>query len=185
MDKRDACIESYSRLKNLKLVGLELGIPWQTVYVHLRAAGVPVTGDKRRYGSDTDRLAARAEEIFTSLVPGAKDQNEVQFQAKVDFIVGSYSVDVKAARLRNNRWAFSLKKQELVADFFACLAFADDGSYRLLVLPGEVCRYLQTISVSANGQTKWWDYEIQPSELARFFEQVRGADESAAIERAA
>ena len=71
MDKRDACIESYSRLKNLKLVGLELGIPWQTVYVHLRAAGVPVTGDKKRYGSDTDRLAAKAEALFAELVPAA------------------------------------------------------------------------------------------------------------------
>lgn len=42
-------IESYSRLKKLKLVGDETGIPWQTVYVRLRANNVPVTGDKARY----------------------------------------------------------------------------------------------------------------------------------------
>ena len=51
----DKCIESYSRLKNLKLVGLEVGIPWQTVYVYLKQAGIAVTGDKSRYGSVTDR----------------------------------------------------------------------------------------------------------------------------------
>lgn len=115
-DKTAACVDAYSRLKNLKLVGLELGIPWQTVYVHLRAAGVPVTGDKSRYGSDTDRLAANAERIFAALVPNASDQNDKKFQAKVDFIVGQYKVDVKASRLRNGRWAFSLKKQERIAE---------------------------------------------------------------------
>ena len=155
MDKRQACIESYSRLKNLKLVGLELGIPWQTVYVHLRAAGVPVTGDKSRYGSDTDRLAAKAEAIFSTLVPSALNQNEHQFQAKVDFMVGAYSVDVKCSRLLRGRWSFSLKKQELIADFFVCFAFNDDGTYRVLAIPGEVCRYLQTISLSAMTKTKW------------------------------
>ena len=55
----DKCIESYSRLKNLKLVGLEVGIPWQTVYVYLKQAGISVTGDKSRYGSATDRVAVK------------------------------------------------------------------------------------------------------------------------------
>ena len=180
MDKRDACIESYSRLKNLKLVGLELGIPWQTVYVHLRAAGVQVTGDKKRYGSDTDRLAAKAEALFAELVPAAVDQNDMQFQAKVDFVVGDYAVDVKCARMRNNRWAFSLKKQELLADFFVCIAYNEDDSYRLMVIPAEVCRFLQTISLAAKTRSKWWDYEIKPEELSEFFDQVRVADKSAA-----
>jgi hypothetical protein len=180
MDKRQACIESYSRLKNLKLVGLELGIPWQTVYVHLRAAGVPVTGDKSRYGSDTDRLAAKAETIFSDLVPLAVNQNDRQFQAKVDFVVGDYSVDVKASRQRNGRWAFSLKKQERLADFFVCFAFNDDDTYRVLTVPGELCRYLQTISLSAATRTKWWDYEMPADQLSAFFAAVRAADDQAA-----
>lgn len=180
MDKRQACIESYARLKNLKLVGLELGIPWQTVYVHLRAAGVPVTGDKSRYGSDTDRLAARAEALFQALVPDAEDQNAVQFQAKVDFQVNGYLVDVKCSTKRNGRWAFSLKKQELVADFFVCIAFDDDDSYRIIVVPGEVCRNLQTVSLSEFTRTKWWDYEIQDAHLQTFFHEVRRADDEKA-----
>lgn len=180
MDKRQACIESYARLKNLKLVGLELGIPWQTVYVQLRAAGVAVTGDKSRYGSDTDRLAAKAESIFKALVAHAEDQNDKQFQAKVDFIVHGYKVDVKSATKRNDRWAFSLKKQELLADFFVCFAFDGDGTYRVVAVPGEVCRFLQTISLSANTKSKWWDYEIEDVHLESFFEQVRLADKEKA-----
>ena len=170
--KTARCIESYSRLKNLKLVGEELSIPWQTVYVHLRAAGVAVTGDKTRYGSDTDRLAAKAEDMFGTLVPNAINQNTLRFQSKVDFIVHGFSVDVKASRLRNDRWAFSLKKQERIADFFVCFAFNDDGSYRLLVIPAELCRHMQTISLSARSHTKWWDYEVPPTRLHRFFEDV-------------
>lgn len=38
MKDQEKCVESYSRIKNLKLVGIELGIPWQTVYVHLQNA---------------------------------------------------------------------------------------------------------------------------------------------------
>lgn len=180
MDTRHFCIEAYARLKNLKLVGLELGIPWQTVYVHLRAAGVPVTGDKSRYGSDTDRLAAKAESIFSALVPNAINQNDQQFQAKVDFVVGRYSVDVKSSRQRGGRWAFSLKKQELLADFFVCFAFNEDDTYKVLAIPGELCRYLQTISLSATSNTRWWDYEIAADQLNAFFEQVSNADQEQA-----
>ncbi|MDG4870278.1 hypothetical protein P8631_19990, partial [Guyparkeria sp. 1SP6A2] len=86
--------------------------------------GEPVTGDKLRYGSDTDRFAARAERKFNELVPFAMSQNEKKFQSKVDFMVGDSTIDVKAANLKNNRWSFSLKKQENIADFFVCFAFS-------------------------------------------------------------
>lgn len=173
MDIQDKCVQSYRRIKNLKLVGEELGIPWQTVYVHLRAVGEPVTGDKLRYGSDTDRFAARAERKFNELVPFAISQNEKKFQSKVDFMVGDSTIDVKAANLKNNRWSFSLKKQENIADFFVCFAFSDDGTYRVVMIPGDVCRNIQTISLGVKGSTRWWDYEISPSELTDFFKSIR------------
>ena len=96
---QQAIVESYSRLKNLKLVGKEVGMPFQSVYLVLRKAGVSVTGDKSRYGSETDRLAAGAEREFMSLVPDAKNMNEVQFQSKIDFDVHGVTVDVKSSRL--------------------------------------------------------------------------------------
>lgn len=166
------CVESYRRLKNLKLVGEELGIAWQSVYLVLRSAGEPVTGDKTRYGSSTDRFAAKAEKIFSSLVPSAENQNEKKFQAKSDFVIGDIRVDVKAARHLRDRWAFSLKKQQLDADFFVCFAFNEDDSYRLLLIPGDVCRAMKTISVSSKTMSKWWDYEVSANDLVAFFESL-------------
>jgi hypothetical protein len=78
-------------------------------------------------------------------------------------------VDVKSSTLRSGRWAFSLKKQELTADFFACFAYSDDGSYTLLLVPGDVCRMYQSMSISVRTRTKWWDYQILPYELRGFF----------------
>jgi len=81
------CVKSYEKHKHLKTVGKELGVPWQTVYVHLKNSGVAVTGDKLRYGSNTDKLAARGENYFQQLVPYANNHNETEFQSKIDFDV--------------------------------------------------------------------------------------------------
>lgn len=171
------CVEAYARHKHLKLAAKDVGIPWQTVYVHLRNAGVPVVGDKLRYGSDKDRLAAKAEQLFLDLVPFATNLNRKKFQAKLDFGVRGYGIDVKASRLKRSghavkaadRWSFSLKKQELLADFFVCLAFEGDDLRHILLVPGEIARHYTTMSVSKRTRSKWWDYEIQPEDLAPFF----------------
>ena len=59
----EKAIEAYGRHKNLKIAAAEVGIPWQKLYLILRNAGVPVVGDKLRYGSDRDKLA-RKEKVF-------------------------------------------------------------------------------------------------------------------------
>ncbi|WXL23952.1 hypothetical protein WG219_11355 [Ectopseudomonas mendocina] len=182
MDIVEQCVESYRRLKNLKLAGAEIGIPWQTVYIHLKTAGEPVTGDKARYGSDSDRLAARAERLFAELVPEAVNMNGKKFQAKMDFQVGGWGVDVKASRLntsnrnsKTKRWAFGVKKQESVAAFFVCFCMADDDSLQhVLLIPGEIARTYQTISAAQSG-SKWLDYKVEPDELAPFFENLLAA----------
>lgn len=172
-------IAAYEKHKNLKLAAEELGMNWQTLYVQLRKLGVAVTGDKSRYGSDRDKLAVRGELTFAEYVPKAVSANEAKFQAKVDFIVGKTSVDVKAAKLGQGnkrfsarRWSFSIKKQRLEADFFVCFAFADDGTCRTLLIPGELVRDLQTISISEFGKSKWWQYEVRASDLAAFFDAL-------------
>lgn len=174
-------VESYQRHKNLKLAAAELGVPWQTVYVHLRKAGVPVTGDKARYGSETDLLAAKAEHLFADLVPGAVDQNREEWQPKVDFVIGSVTADVKASRLNranknfpSRRWMFSVKKQELLADFFVCAAFdvAGEAVVKWLVIPAEIARNYQTINLPENGG-KWHDYEVPAGEIGQFFDAIK------------
>ncbi|MFA7290939.1 MAG: hypothetical protein WC023_01700 [Rhodocyclaceae bacterium] len=178
-------IESYSRLKNLKLVGEETGIAWQKVYLRLRANNIPVTGDKGRYGSNKDRFAAKAEAEFQKLVPSASNSNKVKFQAATDFTVGSLTVDVKASTLHRQikerparRWAFSVKKQEFIADFVVLFAFLDDGSYRLILVPGEMIRTYQSLSIGERWTGKWADYEIAKDDLLAFFTDL--SDEKAA-----
>lgn len=180
----DPCVARYRDLKNLKLVGAELGIPWQTVYVRLKRAGEPVTGDKARYGSDSDRLAARGERWFSRVIPEAEDQNGRKFQSKVDFIVRGLGVDVKTARPVTSprgvlQWAWSVKKQEMVADHFVCIALTDRtddaGVYRALLIPGELARNYQTIRASHNGKAmvgKWSQYACTSSELFNFFQEL-------------
>lgn len=172
------CVEAYRQTRKLHSAAEIVGIPWQTVYVHLRAVNEPVIGDKARYGNAKDKLAAKAEAEFKRLVSDAEDQNEKQFQAKVDFAVRGLSVDVKASTLRRSnlrypglRWAFSMKRQSLIADFVVCFAYEGDG-YRVLAIPGELVRGLHTVSISETGSSKWLDYAVQPSELAPFLYSV-------------
>lgn len=174
-DTQQRCVDAYRQHKNLKVAASQVGIPWQTVYVHLRKAGEPVIGDKLKYGSDTDRLAARAEQQFLNWVPFADDQNTHQYQSKVDFLIGDFGVDVKASRLKrsgknSSRWMYSVKKQHAVADFFVCLGFDELGDQveSTILVPGEIARKHTTISHSCNGG-KWADYLINPAELAPFF----------------
>lgn len=180
MNIRDKCVESYLRLKRLKSVGDELGVPWQTVYVHLRAAGVPVTGDKSRYGSETDRLAAKGEAYFESLVPSAENQNKACFQPRFDFLVHGNKVDVKTSTKRKSnknsqveRWAFSSAKQESEADFFVLIGYDEANPKHVWLIPGEIARNYKTISISCKTKGKWWDYEIEARQLSEFFQSLR------------
>lgn len=181
-DLTQCCIDAYAKHKHLKLAANDVGIPWQTVYVHLKRAGVAVTGDKLRYGSDTDRTAAVAEQHFLRLVPSATDQNAAKFQSKVDFLIHGFGVDVKASRLhgagagKSKKWMFSVKKQEAVADFFVCFAYTEDLQQvvRTLLIPGELARHHTSISLPENGG-KWADYEVAPESLAQFFADLKAA----------
>jgi hypothetical protein len=182
MDIKQKCKESYARLENLKLVAEEIGIPWQTVYVHLKALGVQVKGNKEKYGSESDKFATKAEKHFMSLVPEAKDMNNDKYQARFDFNIEGLKVDVKSSRLRRQskssntlRWAFSVTKQESIADFMVCIAYEEDEPKHYFLLPSEIVKFYSCISVSMKRDGKWWDYEINPKELRSFFKTAAAA----------
>lgn len=175
MNNAQICVEAYARLKSLHAVGAETGIPWQTVYVHLKNAGVAVMGDKARYGSEKDKLAIKAEIEFERLVPYAENQNKLMYQPKIDFLVCGYGVDVKASRLNKGfhsserrRWAFSCKKQEMCADFIVCFGYKDEG-FEVFLIPGELVRKYQSISIGPSMTGKWAQYSVKPSDLNAFF----------------
>lgn len=179
MNTTEQCVQAYRKHKHLGLAATDVGIPWQTVYVHLKRAGEPVCGDKSRYGSDTDKLAAKAERIFKELVPYAKDQNRAKFQSKYDFIVKGYKIDVKCSTLRPSskgsqslRWAVSVKKQESDADFFVCIFFSKEEKNKYALIPGELARCRSTINFNKNKTGKWWAYEVKESEIKQFFDSL-------------
>lgn len=176
----DKAVEAYQRLKNLKLAAAEVGMPWQALYAHLKKAGVPVVGDKLRYGSDRDRLATLAEAEFWRLVPDAQPMNLIRWQAKYDFDVYGYKVDVKASMPRqlNKRytaesWAFSFKKQTLICDFICCFCLSHERAIEhVLLVPSEFFAGIQTVSVSCKGGSKWLDYAVPAGDLAAFFADI-------------
>lgn len=176
-EKSELCVESYSRLKNLKLVEQETLIPWQTVYWHLKKANIAVNGDKSLYGSVKDRFAHVGEEFFSKLVPNAINQNLTSFQPKIDFMVGKYGVDIKSAKLCNkyNRWSFSLKKQKKEADFFVLFGFDSNGKELQVcfLIPNEMLRdSLQTLSIPFKFEvSKWRDFLINEKDLKEFFDE--------------
>lgn len=173
-------VQAYERHRNLKLAAAELGMKWQTLYVHLKGAGVAVTGDRLRYGTDRDRLGALAEAEFGRLVPGAIAHNDRQHQAPIDFDVRGYGVDVKCAmprhglaRSKAKRWAFSFKRQSLTADFVCCFCMTEGRAIaHVLLVPQEFFAGLRSVSVACSGASKWLDYAIPPDELAAFFDAL-------------
>lgn len=180
-------VEAYAKHKNLKLAAAEIGMKWQQLYVALRKKGVPVTGDKARYGCAKDRLAAYAERLFDEDVPMAIDSNAEQFQAAIDFLVGNYSVDVKASVLHAERretsgkttaprWMFCINKQKDVADFFVLYAFgpAGDRTVRhVFLIPNEIATTKTTIVIAESMNSKWADYEVSREDLSSFFSSIR------------
>lgn len=172
--------DAYDKHKNLKLAAAELGMPWQSLYVKLKNEGVPVTGDKLRYGSDRDRLGALAEAEFKRLVPSAADMNAVRFQAKHDFEISGVKVDVKASTPRQlnkkyqaKSWSFSFKKQSLTCDFICCFCMDEERqTQHVLVVPKEFFQGIQTVSVSRSGGSKWLDYAVPSDQLAEFFSSL-------------
>jgi len=171
---------AYEKHKNLKLAANEIGIKWQTLYYRLKNQGIKVIGDKLKYGSDRDKLSSKAEAIFKEYVPSAIAMNDIKWQHKYDFDVNGHKVDVKCSvkrrlskRYKSMSWAFSFKKQTLVCDFVCCFCLGDNNDVeKVLLVPSEFFKGLQTVSVAASGASKWLDYSVDVTELAEFFDSL-------------
>jgi len=172
--------DAYEKHKNLKLAANELGTRWQILYSVLKSQGVPICGDKLKYGSDRDKLGALGEAKFLHYVPDCIDQNKQKFQSKCDFDVYGLKVDVKCGLPRQlnkkfpaQSWSFSFKKQSLIADFIVCFCLDEQKNIEHTILvPNEFFKGLQTVSISRKGQSKWLDYSIPPEELQSFFKSI-------------
>lgn len=176
-------ISSYEKHKNLKISASELGISFQTLYWHLIKNGVCVSGDKERYGSEKDKLAALAERMFGEIVKVAKNANDKKFQSKVDFVVNDIKIDVKASKrqslgvgLGGDRWSFNIKKQIIIADYFAMFALDSNKEIeKIFFIPAGLIAAHTTISICANGKSKWHAYEVSKAELRKIIKDISKA----------
>ena len=171
---------AYDKHKHLKIAADSIGMKWQTLYWHLKKSGHPIQGDKESYGSEKDKFAATSERDFQGIIGREiKNLNTEKFQSKYDFEINGLKVDIKASRLHNGskqskamRWAFSLKKQEMVADFIVCMAYKENQLFKIFLIPRESLRYRSTISISENLRSKWVDYLISEEDLKEFFQET-------------
>lgn len=172
---RELCVMEYGKLKNLKLVSEKLKFPLSTIYWNLKKAGIEVIGDKNIYGSSKDKLACRGEDYIEQLLPNADNQNKKFYQPKVDFIINEISLEIKSAR-QKGRWAFSLKKQRKLADFFLLLAFDLQGreiKYHFLIPNKMILSSLETLSIPINFKnSKWGAFLISKKQIKEFFSEI-------------
>ena len=181
--------EAYLKHSNLKLAASELGMKWQTLYWHLKKNNIPIIGDKSKYGSAADRFATKSESDFMDLVPSAKNMNRSKYQSKIDFKINGLLVDLKASKLaarykksQSKNWAFSIKKQELIADFIVCFGYVESEIESIFLLPKEVVRFKTTISIPHNASnSKYGDYLVSKDELREFFEVTTAIRDSIAV----
>ena len=109
--------EVYDKHMNLKIAAQELGMKWQTLYWHLSREGHPVLGDKKRYGSDIDKLAEYTEDLFQNLFPEANNNNGDKFQSKYDFTLGDYKIDINNRGFTMNFLLQEISNQDLTKVF--------------------------------------------------------------------
>lgn len=176
----DVCVKAYEEFKNLKVAADSIGMKWQTLYARLRSLGIPVTGDKQRYGSLTDKVGFKGEQYFKKIVPFATDENSEKFQAPIDFSINGIGIDVKSSianksstKFKSMRWSFSIKRQQNKCDFFVFFAYFEDSEIpeNIFLIPSEIVGGAQTISISCSGNSKWFDYLIDEKDLFEFFSE--------------
>lgn len=139
---------------------------------------------KARYGSVTDRIAVIGEQKFKKAVPIAIDNNDLKYQADIDFTIGNVTVDVKTSRIKRYqrvngirhsapRWGYCINKQKDTADFFVLYALNDDNeTEHVFLMPNEIVTTVSTISIPETLASKWADYKIEESELLPFFQSL-------------
>lgn len=180
----DKMVSLYQEIKNLKLVGKEMDIPWQTVYWWLKKEGVSVSGNKSLYGGTKDQIGLIGERLFRKSFPDAEDQNDKSYQPLFDFMLRGLKIDIKTSFPRDSkargskvlyRWGFNTKRQQS-ADYIICYCMSGDfENYELakiLLIPNEFINNIQTVSVSCQGFSKWLEFEITEDELKSFMDSL-------------
>lgn len=170
----DEVLDSYKRLGSIPAVTQETGCPPYIVFKWLKFRKMLKPTDGMKYGSASSKKGFEAEVEFKKLVPFAMPANE-HLQSNCpsfDFDINGCSVDVKLSGIRSGkRYEFKTSgRKHFSCDFYVVFCLTGESiseGYRLLVIPAEIADTVGAISIAE--KSKYWDFEIQPTELAEFF----------------
>lgn len=183
----ERCIAAYRSSPDLNTACQTAGVHKLTMFKILKMNGVMLIADRLKIGSPGSRMGASAEQEFLRLVPAAKSINAIcSSNPGFDFDVNGWRVDVKAAgpmRLPARktpalRWQPRVSNGGPVSehvDLF-CLfllfkpeAMAQECGYKLYLLPADLVRGRRYISKTEGIPSELDEFEVQPDQLANFF----------------
>jgi len=181
MYTREQIIKSYQRTGNIKSVCIETGCPPYVAYKWLKISKLLDAQESTRYGTNGQKQGALAELEFKRLVPFAMPTNKMLENncPAFDFDINGTTVDVKFCSLcnSNGRYGFrTAQTKHLRPDWYCAFLANPDikelipGKYRILVIPDAMVQHIKSVSLHSNGG-HYWDFEIKPNELAKFFRE--------------
>lgn len=163
--------------------------PWRAL-PWLQKSNLLQSSDRLVYGTAHQQYGRQAEIEFSRLVLDAIDCNENirENNPAYDFVLEGLKIDVKCGMPRGRRgeWSFnpersSYKKRDrnrLHADVFVLFAMTGktftDG-YRLFLFPSAMVLDLTVVSITPDLPSRWWDFEIEPDELAEALHEMARA----------
>lgn len=187
--KSELLVESYKKYKCFKKACFDAQLSALVGYKILKMSKHFNIDDRLTMGTAGSRLGAKYEKEFMRLVPKAIPINELRLNnPKFDFIINDFTVDVKASslikRTRKNgdtyfEWHIKMVRgkaeQEKGAQFYAVFCVHDDNEdYDIYLIPSELFIGVAggSIKQGMEKESDWWDFRIEPSELAQFFDDL-------------
>lgn len=174
-------LSAFNRLNDVAQACTETNVkPWRAL-PWLREANLLKGTDRLVYGTAQQKYGREAEIEFGRLVLDAIDCNENirENNPAYDFVLNGLKVDVKCGmpRGRRGQWEFTPERssekkrggKKIHPDAFVLFAmtgktFAD--GYLLFLFPASLVLGQTMVSITPDKPSRWWDFEIEPDELA-------------------
>lgn len=174
-------LRAFSRLNDVAQACAETNVkPWRAL-PWLQKANLLHGTDRLVYGTAQQQYGRQAEIEFSRLVLDAIDCNENlrENNPAYDFVLEGLKIDVKCGmpRGRRGQWEFTPERssdkkrgrKKVYPDAFVLFALTgkvfEDG-YRLFLFPAAFVLGQTMVSITPDKPSRWWDFEIEPDELA-------------------
>lgn len=191
----ERCIAAYRSSPDLDTACRVAGVHKLTMFKILKFSGVMLIADRLKMGTPGGRLGASGEQEFQRLMPAARSMNAIcEGNPGFDFDVHGWRVDVKSAsptkktgrKTTAKTWQAKICEpdrapSELV-DMF-CIFFSHNpaekmmraGAYSMFLVPADLVRGRKYLCRTEGQPGPLDEFEVQPADLAAFFEPLEKA----------